>query len=85
MKKIYAFITPRREVSLREYEVKMLKDISRKFNLGRLIEYERWDEDGIRYINAVFEKGKVRLKYIEGKEALAEIIQWRSESLRFEG
>ncbi|BCU70429.1 hypothetical protein [Stygiolobus caldivivus] len=83
MRRLFAFITPKREVSLRDYEIKMLRNIGKRFDLGRLVEYDRWDDGNIRYINAVFEKGKIRMKYVEGKEAIAEIKQWRSESLRF--
>jgi hypothetical protein len=84
VRKLFAFITPQRDDSLRDYEIRMLRNISKKFNLGRLIEYDRWDDGDIRYINALFEKGKIRMKYMEGKEAIAEIKQWRKESLRSE-
>ena len=58
---------------MEEYELSLLSRISEKFDLGELEEYGRWSERGINYVYAKFKGGTVKLRYIEGKEGIAEI------------
>ncbi|AHC52421.1 hypothetical protein SUSAZ_02015 [Sulfolobus acidocaldarius SUSAZ] len=83
VRRLYAFTTPKRREPIRDYELRMLRYISEKFELGDIIEYARWDDEDIRYIEAVFEGGKVKMRYKEGKEGIAEIKTRRGEPLRF--
>lgn len=79
VRKLFLFSPPKRTVSLEEYELSLLEDISAKFDLGELLEYSRWSEWGVNYIIARFKGGNVKIKYIEGKEGIAFIKMKKKE------
>lgn len=77
MKKLYAFIAPKRDNKRsEEYEVSILESIAQKFDLGLLLRYESYQYGDLIFLNGEFERGKVKVRFKEGKEGLAEVIKY---------
>lgn len=76
MKKVYVFITPKKNGEDEEYEVKILDYIGNKFKLGRILKYDSYQYNGLSFLVAEYSKGKVRVKFREGKEGLAIIAKY---------
>lgn len=71
-------MTPRRgNAENEEYEVKILEYIGEKFKLGSLLRYDSYLYNNITFLVGEYERGKVKVKYKEGKEGLAVVIKYK--------